>query len=37
VPIHVRASNIEPIVRVIADEPGAAGAKQLCCRVKEML
>ncbi len=28
--IHVRASNTEPVVRIIAEAPTAAGAKELC-------
>jgi phosphomannomutase len=35
--IHVRPSNTEPIVRVIAEAPQAAAAEQLCREVAEML
>jgi phosphomannomutase len=35
--VHVRPSNTEPIVRVIAEAPAAADAQQLCRRVGERL
>jgi phosphomannomutase len=35
--IHVRPSNTEPIVRVIAEAPREVDAKQLCREVGEML
>jgi phosphomannomutase len=35
--LHVRPSNTEPIVRVIAEAPEEAAAKQLCREVGELL
>jgi phosphomannomutase len=35
--LHVRASNTEPIVRVIAEAPEASDAKALCAAVGRML
>jgi phosphomannomutase len=35
--VHVRPSNTEPIVRVIAEAPRAADAERLCREVGEML
>jgi phosphomannomutase len=35
--VHVRASNTEPIVRVIAEAPQAADAERLCREVGELL
>jgi phosphomannomutase len=35
--VHVRPSNTEPIVRVIAEAPQAADAERLCQEVREML
>jgi phosphomannomutase len=35
--VHIRGSNTEPIVRVIAEAPSRADAKVLCCAVGEML
>jgi phosphomannomutase len=35
--VHVRPSNTEPIVRVIAEAPAAEAAAKLCREVGEML
>jgi phosphomannomutase len=35
--VHVRASNTEPIVRVIAEAPRADQAQALCRQVGELL
>ena len=35
--LHVRASNTEPIVRVIAEAPTAAHAAELCREAGELL
>jgi len=35
--IHVRASNTEPVIRVIAEAPDAAEAEALCHRVEAVL
>jgi phosphomannomutase len=35
--LHVRASNTEPIIRVIAEAPRRAEAEELCRSVEEML
>ncbi|MBM3993608.1 MAG: phosphoglucosamine mutase [Planctomycetes bacterium] len=35
--VHVRSSNTEPIVRVIAEAPQSADAKKLCAEVGAML
>ncbi|HYV37114.1 MAG TPA: phosphoglucosamine mutase [Gemmataceae bacterium] len=35
--VHVRPSNTEPIVRVIAEAPAASTAQELCVAVGEML
>ncbi len=35
--VHVRPSNTEPIVRVIAEAPRAEEAKKLCSEVGELL
>jgi phosphomannomutase len=35
--VHVRPSNTEPIVRVIAEAPGAAEARHLCAAVGRLL
>jgi phosphomannomutase len=35
--VHVRPSNTEPIVRVIAEAPSADAAKQLCSEVGQAL
>jgi phosphomannomutase len=35
--VHVRASNTEPIVRVIAEAPGAGEAEALCREVGKLL
>jgi phosphomannomutase len=35
--VHVRPSNTEPIVRVIAEAPRAEDAQKLCMEVGEML
>jgi phosphomannomutase len=35
--VHVRASNTEPIVRVIAEAPGRSEAEQLCREVGQLL
>jgi phosphomannomutase len=35
--VHVRPSNTEPVVRVIAEAPGAAEAEQLCRDVRDAI
>jgi phosphomannomutase len=35
--VHVRASNTEPVVRVIAEAPATEGARALCREVGEMV
>ena len=35
--VHVRPSNTEPVVRVIAEAPGAAEAEQLCREVRNAI
>ncbi len=35
--VHVRPSNTEPIVRIIAEAPVRAAAEKLCREVREVL
>ena len=35
--LHVRASNTEPVIRVIAEAPDASEANQLCAQVEALL
>jgi Phosphomannomutase len=35
--VHVRASNTEPVIRVIAEAPTAAEAENLCSRVENLI
>ncbi|MCL2100508.1 MAG: phosphoglucosamine mutase [Fibromonadales bacterium] len=35
--VHLRASNTEPVVRVIAEAPTAAEAENLCNKIEELL
>lgn len=35
--VHVRASNTEPVIRVISEAPSAAEAEELCRKVEQLL
>ena len=35
--VHVRASNTEPVIRVIAEAPSVAEAEALCTRVEKLI
>lgn len=35
--VHVRASNTEPVIRVIAEAPSVAEAEALCARVEKLI
>ena len=35
--VHVRASNTEPVIRVIAEAPTAAEAEELCSKVEKLI
>jgi phosphomannomutase len=35
--VHVRASNTEPVIRVIAEAPTAEEAESLCTKVEKLI
>jgi len=35
--VHVRASNTEPVIRVIAEAPTAEEAEMLCSKVEKLI
>jgi phosphomannomutase len=35
--VHLRASNTEPVIRVIAEAPSAEEANSLCLKIEELL
>ena len=35
--VHVRASNTEPVIRVIAEAPTSAEAEALCTKVEKLI
>jgi len=35
--VHLRASNTEPVIRIIAEAPSAEDAKNLCAKIEEWL